>query len=518
MFYVGYRRRMDNTPPRYALYTRISKDPTGESTSPARQEKECRALASERGIEIVDVFTDVDLSAYRTATRRPAYESMLEAMESGAVDGVLIWKLDRLVRRITEFSRFWKVATDHDIALVSKSDPIDTTSPMGLAFVYVLVGIAEQESNNTSTRLLSMERHLAETGVHKARTRKVYGLAPGWDAIDQAEAAVVTEAAGRILAGEPVGSIAADLNQRGIPAPRGGEWTRRSLSVVMTSARLFAKREHHGEITADGTWPAILDEATGMRLRTVLAPGQRARPTPRRGSFLLSGLMRCGKCGATMRVTGSAGARKYSCPPKTGGGCNGTTIQKDPAETAIAGMVRDALKSPDLAATIRARRNAESSAASDAELLAELVDLERQERELAEMWADRDLSRSAWKAGSKALDERRDIIGRELAAVKRSAPLEAVLAATGGLDGVWESWDTGRRRATLETVLDHVVVHGNGSEWYRAKLAEALQAEADEARSAGDEALAKRRERQAASRTGGGGSFRPERLQPIWRV
>jgi DNA invertase Pin-like site-specific DNA recombinase len=78
---------------RIGIYTRLSHDATGEQTATARQEKACRAFAGLRGWEVVDVFEDVDLSAYQRGTMRPSYERLVHDLECGAIDGVLVWKL-----------------------------------------------------------------------------------------------------------------------------------------------------------------------------------------------------------------------------------------------------------------------------------------------------------------------------------------------------------------------------------------------------------------------------------------
>ena len=129
------------TDPRVAVYLRISKDPDGTSTATDRQLKDCRALCREKGWPAPDVYEDTDLSAYRDV-RRPQYEALLEAMTTGDYDVVVVWKLDRLMRRIVEFSRFWQVAARHDVKLVSKHDSLDTTTPIGLAIVYLIVSQA----------------------------------------------------------------------------------------------------------------------------------------------------------------------------------------------------------------------------------------------------------------------------------------------------------------------------------------------------------------------------------------
>lgn len=505
--------------PRYAIYARISKDATGESTAPARQERECRKLARERGYDVVAVYTDADLSAYRDVVR-PHYEAMLAAMEAGELDGVLVWKLDRLMRRIVEFWRFWTVAQAKNVALVSKEEGwADTTTPIGLAILGFIFAMAEQESRNTSTRLKAKERELAEAGRHKAGGRRAYGMRPEWRELEPDEADVIREAAGRLLAGESVPSVVRDLNGRGIPSATGGQWSRRALVVLMRSARLFGWREHNGELVAAGDWPAILAEADGRRLRQLLDAGVGTAQTDGRRQWLLSGLLRCGKCGTPMKIggTGPRQGRRYTCRPKTDGGCNGTVIDQAQADEAVTAMAMLRLEAPAVAAELRARagrgRGEDTSA-----LLAELAELEHRQAELADDWAAGELSRPAWKEAQRALEKRMDGLNDRLAAATRTAPALALVHAGAGVATAWEALPVERQRAVLTAVLDRIVVHGAGSEWYAARLREALEAEADEAEAAGNLELARRRRRQASARRGGGGTFRPERLEPVWRV
>ena len=67
---------------RAAIYSRISRDFTGERAGVARQEEDCRAKASALGWEVVRVFVDNDVSAY-SGKRRPGYQTMLQAIEAG---------------------------------------------------------------------------------------------------------------------------------------------------------------------------------------------------------------------------------------------------------------------------------------------------------------------------------------------------------------------------------------------------------------------------------------------------
>src|SRR5204863_1785232 len=103
---------------RVAIYTRLSRDPDGTQTATARQEAACRTFAELREWEVADVYEDVDVSAFRDV-ERPAYERLLQVVTRRQVDTVLVWKLDRLARRPSDFERFWSLCETHGVALAS---------------------------------------------------------------------------------------------------------------------------------------------------------------------------------------------------------------------------------------------------------------------------------------------------------------------------------------------------------------------------------------------------------------
>ena len=141
------------------IYTRLSHDATGEQTATARQERACRAFADLRGWTVAEVFEDVDVSAYKTGVVRPAYERLpCPGDQSGAIGGVLVWKLDRLVRRPAEFERFWSACEDRGAIVASATEPIDTSHELGLAIVRILVTFASLESATQSLRLKAKHR------------------------------------------------------------------------------------------------------------------------------------------------------------------------------------------------------------------------------------------------------------------------------------------------------------------------------------------------------------------------
>src|ERR1039458_2496102 len=90
-------------PQRAAIYCRISDDREGRGLGIARQERELREVCSAKGLEVVRVFSDNDISASRYSKKaRPRYQALLEAIKGGEVDVIVVWDLDRLCRRPIE--------------------------------------------------------------------------------------------------------------------------------------------------------------------------------------------------------------------------------------------------------------------------------------------------------------------------------------------------------------------------------------------------------------------------------
>lgn len=95
-----------------AIYGRISHDPSGERLGVQRQEADCVAEARRRGWGVVRVYVDDDRSAYNARKPRPEYQRLLRDIAAGEVDGVMVWRLDRLHRQPRELEEFIACATE----------------------------------------------------------------------------------------------------------------------------------------------------------------------------------------------------------------------------------------------------------------------------------------------------------------------------------------------------------------------------------------------------------------------
>jgi DNA invertase Pin-like site-specific DNA recombinase len=159
------------------IYTRLSTEDVHDATT--RQEVACRSYAQARNWDVAATLSDLDASAYQPRAHRPGFETLITEAAARSADGVLVWKLDRLVRRPKDFERLWEVAERRSVFIALVTEPVDSSSPIGLAMLRILVALAGLESATTGIRVRASKRQAAEEG--KPPPVKAYGLTLPWD-------------------------------------------------------------------------------------------------------------------------------------------------------------------------------------------------------------------------------------------------------------------------------------------------------------------------------------------------
>lgn len=316
---------------RAALYVRISSDTEGTALGVKRQRDDCAALAEQLGWTIVETFEDNDVSA-TSGKPRPAYARMIDAIEAGRVNGIIVWDVDRLTRTPRELEDVIDYADQKGLRLASVGGDIDLATEQGRMLARMKGTVARYEVEQSARRLRRKHAELAAGGRHN-------GPRPfGWDLvkvddgpsvlrINEAEAAVLRECVRRVLAGEGLWTIAKDLNQRGIRGSRGNQWATNVLRGVLLRWTNCGYRQHqprkdgkpHGPPTLHrGQWDPIIDRETHERVVATLTDP--SRKTNNRGTavrYLLTSKASCGVCGG-MLVGTNEFSYEIKVPPLKG--------------------------------------------------------------------------------------------------------------------------------------------------------------------------------------------------------
>ncbi len=440
-----------------AIYARLSQDRDGTQTATARQVADCRALAEAKGWPVAGVYEDTDLTAYRRVNR-PAYERLLAYLEAGEVDGVLVWKLDRLVRHPAEFERFWAVCERRGAILASVHEPVDTSSELGLVIVRILVAFARLESATISLRQKSKAAELAKAGRPHMGGRRAFGFTSDWRAHEPAEATLIRDAARRVLAGESVNTIARDWNNQGVHSPAGNSWRTSSVTRLLRSPHLAGFRRHHGVIVGEGNWPPILDHGTFEQLTLALTTVYGRALGPPRRYLLTGGIARCGLCDAPLMARpNKAGKPRYICAKAPGRpGCGGITVGAEPLEMFVAEAIFTALDTPAFSAALHRLQTDDHDAALAAVLHA---DEEALERLHVDHYVDRIIDRAGFIVAKRALEERIAKAREQLARRSRTTLLTDLPLDAAAARAAWDRQNVEWRRAFVKISLEAVRVH-----------------------------------------------------------
>jgi DNA invertase Pin-like site-specific DNA recombinase len=444
---------------RVAVYVRISQDREGAGLGVARQEEDCRALCARKGWQVAGVYADNDVSAYARKPR-PAWGRLLADIEASRVEAICCWHVDRLTRAPRELEDVIDLHDKHGIQLATVSGEIDLSTPTGRLVARTLGAAARHESEHKGERRRRAELQAAQAGKPHPHGGRAYGFEPDHVSVVEGEAGVIREAVTRILAGEAMGSVAADLNTRAIPTATGKQWRVATLREILISARISGRREYYGEITADAVWPAIITPAQSDRLRALLnRPG--AQPRARR-TYLYSGLLRCGRDGCGRPLSGRVhdnGVRRYVCVKAPGvPGCGRLTVYAVPVEEEIRDQVLTALESPKFLGKLL--RAATGTTSTDEKKVSERIRaLEERRDELAAERALGDLTKKEWQTARRTISDELDKLTRSLSHNTRSLALAQFAAMEGDVWDRWEQLTNGARRALVEATADPITIY-----------------------------------------------------------
>lgn len=430
------RRTQDDRP--YAIYARLSRkkpERAGQrrvrrdDESVERQVRETRTYAAEHNLLIDDaqIYVDNHFSAWKASGgQRPAWIDLMAAAASGRVRGVLVWKLDRFTRAPRDMEDLIDLAERHGVVIDGPhSGHIDMTTAAGRQQARGAANQAAAESDNTSERVRAVFAEARRSGEVIGGGR-VFGFEHAGDTVQRPdEVALLREAAARMLAGEPLSTLAAEFAVRGVVSARGKPFNSANLGRMLGRHRYGGHVEHNGVIVGRIPGEPILDRDTYEGVQTMLASRRRGRRAT--GRYELTGIARCGRpgcgrtlAGATATRTRAAGTtnRIYVCP-KQRGGC-GMGIQADALEERVRGRALELLADPDTRVAVGARdaalndaRNAAAARLEDVD--AQLVDLETKQ-------ALGDLIPAAYSAAKPILDRRRLAALAELGEVGTAPP------------------------------------------------------------------------------------------------
>lgn len=210
-------------------YARVSTADQVDGVSLEAQRAKIEAYCDLHGLSLSKVYADEGISAKDTIGR-PAAQKVLDLVRRKKVAGVVIFKLDRLVRNTKDAIEIAELCKAKSVALHSISEKIDTDSAIGEFFFTLMAALAQLERKQIGERTATALQH------KKANGEKTGGDVPfGYDVVCDAAGGDVTKrlipnpleqrAIGLMLRlrqkGRSLRAIVTELERRGIVTKRG---------------------------------------------------------------------------------------------------------------------------------------------------------------------------------------------------------------------------------------------------------------------------------------------------------
>ena len=303
---------------RCAIYTRKSTEEGLEQSfnSLDAQREACAAYIlsqkHEGWAELSDRYDDGGFSG--GSMERPGLQQLLEDVRAGRIDVIVVYKVDRLTRALSDFAKMVDVFDGAGVSFVSVTQAFNTTSSMGRLTLNVLLSFAQFEREVTAERIRD------KVAASKRKGMWMGGAIPlGYDVEDKALVVSPTEATAirtifaEYLALGSVRQLRARLDALGIVSKQrtnrfgrvsgGTTFSRGALYNILRNPIYIGKVRHKEELH-EGLHEAIIDDATWKLVQTQLADhgGKKIRSTRRPATRLLDGVLFDAK-GRAMRTT-----------------------------------------------------------------------------------------------------------------------------------------------------------------------------------------------------------------------
>lgn len=211
---------------------------------------------------------------------RPALKALLADIEAGRVDLIVVYKVDRLTRSLTDFSKIIETLDTREVSFVSVTQQFNTANSMGRLTLNMLLSFAQFEREVTAERIRD------KIAASKRKGMWMGGLPPlGFDVrdkklvVNENEAVAVRQLFGLYLEHKSVRKVKAEADILNLKTKRrvradsetgGKPFTRGHLYYLLHNPIYVGEISHKGE-TFPGQHDAIIDQNIWDETQRLLA-------------------------------------------------------------------------------------------------------------------------------------------------------------------------------------------------------------------------------------------------------
>lgn len=443
---------------RALIYVRVSSDRAG-GRSPEEQEADGREVCKRNDWVVQEVLRDSVGASRRSKESRPGWATVKQRIAAREIDVLVTWEASRANRDVTDYAELRDLCFRAGVLWSYGGRTYDLADESDRFTTVMDAAIAEREAGETSLRVRRAVRANAEAG--RPHGRVLFGYRRIYDPETKAfvrqeahplEAEAVRETFDRFAAGEGVKTIARGLNSKGVTTRRGAPWTDAQVRRMLKNPAYAGQLVFQGKVVREAVWDGIVPMATFDAVQARLELGARTGQRSGSRARLLTGVGRCGVCGAKIHVLHDKARRDYyTCRDRY---CVSRDLAK--LDAYVSAVLIELLERPDLVDVLKGR-DGQDPALAKAE--ADLLRLQGRLDEATEAFVAGELSAARLGRVESLLVPQIEQIESE---IRRSVlPLKIEVPA-GAVGEWWDSLASEQQKAIVGATVASVVILPTG--------------------------------------------------------
>jgi len=444
-----------------AIYVRISSDKSREEVGVNRQIADCKELAKKQGWTVVEVISENDTSAFKRKRNkdgvlrvvRPGFSRMLQGFADQEFEAMVAYNIDRVARDLRDLEDLIDAVEDNGIKVRSVGGEMDLSTTSGITMARIMVTMGNQESKNTSRRVVRAKLDTAMAGEFIGGSRR-FGYNLDCSELIEEEATTIRDAYARIIAGESIVSIKRHWETQGIKGARGGTMSLSNIIKLLRRPMNAGYATYKGEIVGKSQLPSIVSPAIFKKALLIMDSASFKLKIGRPPKAMLSPFLHCDKCKAKMgRLNNKEYNRPnkiayiyYACPTR----CRCVRLEFLDAYVGARLLDKIAKDIAKVKAPVKITKATPAHEVEAAKWRDELADLQR-------MFAAGELSAKMFGPAAKAAEDKLAALEKLTA---KAAGKPATEALTKGKDiyAAWAALDDEGRRAVIREHIEKIVV------------------------------------------------------------
>ena len=330
-----------------AIYCRVSTvEQAEEGYSIDEQNLKIREYCEREGHEIYNLYEDRGISG-KNITNRPGIKQLLHDATENKFDLVIVWKLNRISRKLLDILNIVELLNRHNIAFRSLTESFETETPSGKLQLNIMGAIGEFERESLAENI--------KLGLGaKARSGEwCGGIVLGYDIVEipsegkkrkntklqinEKEASTVRRIFELYSQGYGYKAVVNRINKEGYKTKRNNEFAVATVKEILKNPIYIGKIRYNvrqdwskkrrnninqNPILSDGQHEPIIDMETWNKVQVILKERSKKHNKIYDSEFPLTGILKCPVCGAGMTISRSTSKRKdgtkkvleyYSC-------------------------------------------------------------------------------------------------------------------------------------------------------------------------------------------------------------